>query len=212
LTKSVRGVSLGALTNYKNANLASFLLGLFYLLFPWFSSGLLNETTAIFGLVFLTVAIMRAKASNTVLGGLFQAFIGVLYLFALAGLVPISIVWFSALLLAAVFFIMELGYVKIGPVTKKADSFQVVPFTILTIGLLLSFLGYSTLFIINWQNILIALNYVAVFLFSLTSALQLAGWDIAGKKHTNTWLMFFAVAAIATAVAGTYQGTLFQWA
>lgn len=211
MVKYSKGVSFNALLNYKNGNIASFALGVFYLIFPWLSSGYLNETMAIFGLVFLTVSIMRAKPSNTVIGGLFQAFIGVIYLFALAGLVSsMTILWFMAIGLAFVFFVFELGFVKFGPVSKKADVFQAVPFTILAFGLIISMAGYSTLFVINWQNWLIALNYVAVLLFCLTSALQLAGWNIGGKS-TNTWLTVFAVAAIATSAAGVYQGSLFQW-
>ena len=210
MNKSTRGLSFNALLNYKNGNIASFALGIFYIIFPWLSSGILNETMAIFGLMFLTVSIMRAKPSNTVIGGLFQAFIGVIYLFALAGLVNMTVLWFLTIGLAFIFFVFELGFVKFGPTSKKADVFQAVPFTILAFGLLLSITGYATLFVIDWQNWLIALNYVAVLLFSLMSALQLAGWNIAGK-NTNTWLTVFAVAAIVTAVVGVYQGTLFQW-
>jgi hypothetical protein len=210
MVKYSKGLSFNALLNYKNGNIASFALGIFYIIFPWLSSGVLNETMAIFGLMFLTVSIMRAKPSNTVIGGLFQAFIGVIYLFALAGLVNMTVLWFMTIGLAFVFFIFELGFVKFGPVSKKADVFQVVPFTILAFGLIISMAGYSTLFVIDWQNWLIALNYVAVLLFSLMSALQLAGWNIGGKS-TNTWLTVFAVAAIVTSVVGVYQGSLFQW-
>jgi hypothetical protein len=209
--KTARGVSINALIDYKNANLASFLLGIFYVLFPWFSSGQLNETTAIFGFMFLTIAIMRAKKSNTVLGGLCQAFIGVIYLFALAGLVDMTILWFFSIALLLIFFVLELGFVKFGPITPHADAFQIVPLTILVVGLLLSMIGYSTLFTIPWQaNLLVSLNYVAIFMFSLLSMFQLAGWNIGGRS-TNTWIMLFAAIAVITAVVGTYQGTLWQW-
>jgi hypothetical protein len=211
LKNTARGVSFNALLNYRNANIASFALGIFYLLFPWFSSQHLNETVGIFGLMFLTISVMRAKKSNTVLGGLFQAFIGVIYLFALVGLVNINILWFLAIALTIGFFILELGFVKVGPITPHADAFQIVPFTLLTFGLLISMMGYSTLFVIPWsQNMLVSLNYIAVFMFSLLSMLQLAGWEVA-KKGTNTWILAFAAIAIITAVIGTYSGTLFQW-
>jgi hypothetical protein len=109
------------------------------------------------------------------------------------------------------FFVLELGFVKFGPITPHADAFQIVPFTLLTFGLLISMLGYSALFVIPWaQNMLISLNYIAVFMFSLLSMLQLAGWEIA-KKGTNMWILAFAAIAIITAVIGTYSGTLIQW-
>ena len=209
-------LSFSSLIDYKTGNLGAFMLGIFYLLFPWFTSGILNETMAIFGLMFITIAVMRAKGSNTVLGGFMQAFIGIVYILALAGIMPIATLWIFAIILTVAFFILEMGYVKFGPTTQKADAFQIVPFTLMTVALLVSIIGYSNLFIIDWGNLLVALNYVAVFLFCALSMFQVAGWNIADKKKTeskttNKYIMLFAVAAVITAVAGTYQGTLFQW-
>lgn len=205
-----KSIKLNALVNYKKGNLGATLLALVYLIFPWFNTGTLDPTIAIFGLMFLTIAVMRAKPKNSVISGLCQAFIGIIYLFAITGIIPVATLWTLTLVLAAIFFILELGFVKFGPTTSKADAFQIVPLTLLAFGLIVSILGYSTLFVIDWQNTLVALNYVAILLFCLLSLLQVAGWNIAGKS-TNTWIMVFAIAAIATLVLGTTQGTLWQW-
>ena len=210
MSRTIRGIPINALLNYRNANLGAFLLGIFYLIFPWMTSGVLDETTAIFGLMFLTISIMRAKGSNTVIGGLCQAFIGISYFLAIANIINIATLWTLTLILAAIFFVMELGFIRFGPVTKKADAFQLVPFTLLSFILLLSIAGYSPVLRIDWNNTLVAINYVAIFLFSALSMLQLAGWNVAGK-NTNQWLMIFAIVAIGTALFGTYQGTLWQW-
>jgi len=153
---------------------------------------------------------MRAKPSNSVIAGLCQGFIGITYAFAIANLVNVAILWIVTLILAAVFFILELGFVKIGPITAKADGFQAVPLTFLTFSLGLSVVGYSTLFIVSWATPLVALNFIAVLLFSLFALLQVTGWSVAGR-NTNLMLVLFAVGAIACAVLGVYQGTLFQW-
>lgn len=208
---SYRGINLGALTNYKTGNLASFVLGIFYIIFPWLSLGQFVPEVTIFGLVFLTIAVMRAKASNAVLSGLAQAFIGVIYVFAIAGIIDVAFLWILSIGLVALFFILELGFIKIGPITKKADAFQIVPLTILSFGLMLSIAGYSDLFVVSWSSPLIALNFVAILLFCLFSLLQIAGWNVAGKS-TNTMILLFAVGAIATAILSVYQGSLLAWA
>lgn len=210
---STTKIPWNALFDWKNANLGAFMLGVFYLIFPWMTSGVLDEGMAIFGLMFLTISIMRAKGSNTVIGGLMSGFIGVIYLCAIGGVVNMATLWMFTLIFAAIFFIFEMGIFKIGPISKKADAFQIVPFTLMTFALLLSMTGYSTIFIIDWSgNIIVALNYLAVFLFCALSMLQLAGWNVAGTDaKTNKWIMLFAVVAIAVAVFGTFQGTLWQW-
>jgi hypothetical protein len=57
---------------------------------------------------------------------------------------------------------------------------------------------------------IVAINYLAVLLFSLFSMLDLGGWRVMGAS-TDKWIMLFAVAAIATAVLGVYQGTMWSW-
>lgn len=210
MTRSTTKIPFNALLKWENGNLGVFLLGLFYLIFPWMTSGVLNETTAIFGLMFLTIAVMRAKGSNTVVGGLCQAFIGVIYICAIGGLISMATLWTTAIILTAIFFVLEMGFFKFGPITKKADAFQIVPLTLMTFALLMAISGQSTLFVIDWGNMLVALNYVSIFLFCALATLQLAGWNIAGK-NTNKYIMLFAVLAIALAIFGTYQGTLWQW-
>lgn len=198
------------LTSFKSGTLGSFALGVFYLIFPWFTQGALDPLMSIFGLMFLTIAFMRAKGSNTVIGGLCQSFIGIMYVFAVGGVISIDNLWILSIVCTALFFILELGFVKLGPTTKRSDAFQIVPLTLMTFVLLLSIIGYTSIFVIDMNNLMVTGNYIAVFLFCALSMLQLAGWNIAGK-NTNKWITIFAVAAIALAFIGTYQGTLFQW-
>jgi hypothetical protein len=207
---AAKGIQFKSLVSYKKGNLGAFVLAIFYLVFPWLTMGAMDYYITIFGLMFLTISVMRAKESNTVIGGLAQAFIGVIYIFALAGTIGVDTLWMLTLVLTGLFFIMEMGFVKFGPTTQKADAFQMVPFVLMTFTLLMALLGYTTLFVVDWSNMLVALNYVAIFLFCALSALQLAGWNVAGKK-TNMWLVIFAVGSIVAAFMGVYQGTLFQW-
>ena len=209
---SVRGIPFSKLFDWKTANLSTTIVAIFYLIFPWFSVGVLDTTTAIFGIMFLTVAIMRAKPSNRVISGFCQAFIALCYLSAVAGLMDITILWTTTLILTAVFFAFELGFLKFTPQTTKADVFQIVPLTILAFALLMGFAGYASIFIISFTNMFEWLNYAAMMLFCFVSAFQVAGWNVTGKeKSTNTLILFLGIAIVATALLGTYQGTLFAW-
>ena len=208
--RSVRGIPLNALVNTQNANLGFTLMGLFYLLFPFLLSGL-DYSTAIFGIMFLTIAIIRAKSRITVIGGLAAAFIGIIYFMASVNAMNIDTLWTLTLILAAIFFIFELGFLKYGPTTSRAKAFAIIPLALLSFSLILAFIGYNPYIVIDWNRIWSALNYLCVLLVSLLGMLQIAGWNVIGKKSTNKWLLIFALGAVATAFLGTYQGTLFQW-
>ena len=206
-----KGLSFKKMFDYKKGNLGISLLAVFYLLFPIFSLGRLDTNLLIYGLMFLTVAVMRAKESNVVLAGFIQALIGTIYVLAIAGVIASTYLMVTSVVLVAAFFAFELGFIKFGPITRKADVFQVVPFTLLSVGIVLSLLGVSTLFSasissFSWST----LNFIAMLLFSLFSGFQIAGWNLA-KNNTNKFLIIFAVGAIATTLLGTYQGVLFQW-
>ena len=209
---SVRGIPFSKLFDWKTANLSTTLVGLFYLVFPWFSMGVLDTTTAIFGIMFISIAIMRAKPSNRVISGFFQAFIALCYLSAVAGLMDLSILWIITLVLTGLFFVFELGFLKFTPQTTKADAFQIVPLMILGFALLMGFAGYASIFVISFTNMFEWLNYAAMMLFCFVSAFQVAGWNVTGKeKSTNTLILFLGIAIVFTALLGTYQGTLFAW-
>lgn len=211
--KSSGKLQLKKLFDYKTGTLAPTVLAIFYLVFPWFNTGVLDQTTAIFGIMFLTIAVMRARTSNYVLSGFFQALIGICYLFAITGLLDATFLWTFTIILAALFFIFELEFIKFGPKTTKADAFQIVPLTILGFALIAAFAGYGgNVYIIDFSNTFEMLNYLTVMLFSLVYAFQIAGWNITkAEKTTNQLILVLAFAAVATALMGTYQGTLFQW-
>ena len=208
--RTVRGIPLNALVNTQNANLGFTLMGLFYLIFPFLLSSL-DYSTVIFGIMFLTIAIIRAKTRISVIGGLAAAFIGIIYFMASVNAMNIDTLWMLALILAAIFFIFELGFLKFGPTTSKAKAFAIIPLALLSFSLILGFIGYNPYIVIDWNRIWSALNYLCVLLVSLLGMLQIAGWNVIGKKNTNKWLLIFALGAVATAFLGTYQGTLFQW-
>ena len=208
--RSVRGIPLNALVNTEDANLGFTLMGLFYLIFPFLLSSL-DYSTIIFGIMFLTIAIIRAKTRISVIGGLAAAFIGIIYFMASVNAMDIDTLWTLALILAAIFFILELGFLKYGPTTSKAKAFAIIPLALLSFSLILGFIGYNPYIVIDLDRIWSALNYLCVLLVSLIGMLQIAGWNVIGKENTNKWLLIFALGAVATAFLGTYQGTLFQW-
>ena len=210
MEKSFRGIPLNQMFNTKNANLGFTLLGIFYIIFPMLLSAL-DYSTLIFGIMFLTVAIVRAKTRISVIGGLSAAFIGIIYFMASTNIMSLDMLWTLTLVFAVIFFIFELGFFKYGPVTSKARAFAVIPLALLAFSLILAFIGYNPYIIINWNNLWSALNYLCVLLVSLLGLLQITGWNVLGKQNTNKWILIFALGAVATAFLGTYQGTLFQW-
>jgi hypothetical protein len=208
--KTIRGIPLNALFKWQNANLGFTLLGLFYLVFPWFTSGVFDTVTAMFGMMFLSIALLRAKASVSVLGALFAAFLGICYFFGSIAIIDTTLLWGMTVLLFIGFLIFEMGFFKVGPTTKSAKAFVIVPLSLLSFSLILAFVGKNPVLTINWSNMIVAINYLAVLLFSLFSMLDLGRWRVMGAS-TDKWIMLFAVAAIATAVLGVYQGTMWSW-
>lgn len=210
MTRTFRGIPINQLLQWKTGNLGFTLLGLFFLLFPWFSSGVFNTTVALFGMMFLSAGIIRAKSKCTALGGFFAACLGICYFFASFAFIDAAFLWTASILLFVGFLIFELNVVKFGPSTSKAKAFIVVPLSLLSFSLILAFVGKNPMITIEWTNLFVSLNYLSILLFSMLTLFDIGGWRIAGSK-TNLWIMLFAVAAIATAFLGTYQGTLFQW-
>jgi len=211
MSKKTRDIQLKSLVQWQTGNLGFTLLGIFYLLFPWFTSGVFDTGTALFGLMFLSIGIIRSKSKATVLGALFAALLGICYFSSSIAFLDISFLWVASILLFIGFIVFEMGFLKFGPVTEKAKAFIVVPLALLSFSLILAFIGKNPMLTISWSNLWVAMNYLTVLLFSIFSMLGVVGWDVMGK-NTNKWVMLFAVAAIATAFMGTYQGTLFQWA
>ena len=208
--RTVRGIPINALFNTKDGNLGISLMALFYILFPFLLSGL-DYSTLIFGIMFLTVAIIRAKGRISVIGGLAAAFIGIIYFIASVNAMNINTLWTLTLVFAAIFFVFEFGFIKYGPTTSKAKAFAIIPLALLSFSLILAFIGYNPYIRIDWNRIWSALNYLCVLLVSLLAMLQISGWNVIGKKNTNKYILIFALGAVATAFLGTYQGTLFQW-
>lgn len=208
--RTVRGISINAMFDTKNGNLGISLMALFYILFPFLLSGL-DYSTAIFGIMFLTVAIIRVKSRISVIGGLAAAFIGIIYFTASLSAMDIYTLWTLTLIFAAIFFVFELGFFKYGPTTSKAKGFAVVPLALLSFSLILAFVGYNPYIHIDFSRMWSALNYLCILLVSLLAMFQVVGWNVIGKKNTNKWILIFALGAVVTAFLGTYQGTLFQW-
>lgn len=198
------------LFNYKTGNLGFGLLGLFYIFFPWFTLGAFDTTTAMFGLMFLTCGVIRAKSQATVLGGLFAAFLGMSYFFSNIAFIPAATAWMLVIIFFALSMILELGFVKFGPSAASAKAFIIVPLALLAFSLILALVGYNPMLRIDFTDLWVALNYVAVLLFCLFNVLSMAGWHVM-KGKTNLWITVFAVFAVATAFMGAYGGTLFQW-
>ena len=207
---SFKAVFNKQLFSYKKATLGPMLMALVYILVPWFSQGAINETLAIFGIMWLMIAVMRAKGKNTVLGGLTVGFIGVIYIFAIANIINLAQLWTFTLLLTGAFFILEMGFVKLGKITQKSDAFQLVPLTIMSFTLIAGIAGYTSLIIFNAADMMGAINYIGLMLFCILSMLQVAGWNIMGK-NTNMWITIFAVAVAATAFLQAYGISMFQW-
>lgn len=207
---SIRGIPIRELFQWKNANLGFTLLGLFYLIFPWFSSGTFDTVTAMFGMMFLGIAVLRAKGSVSVLGALCVAFLGICYFFGSIALMDIALLWTLTIVLFVGFIIFEMGFVKLGPTTSSAKAFSIVPLSLLAFSLILAFVGKNPVLTIDTTQIMVALNYLAVLLFSLFSIFDLGGWQVMGPK-TDRWLLLFALLAVATAFLGIYQGSLGQW-
>jgi hypothetical protein len=206
----IHGLPINKMFEWKNANLGFTLLGLFYLIFPWFASGRLNNVTAMFGMMFLAIAILRAKGSVSVLGSLFVAFLGICYFFGSISLMDINLLWFLAIVMFVGSLVFELGFIKIGKSTSSAKAFVLVPLSLISFSLILALIGKNPRLIIDWKNMWTSLNYVAILLFSTVTMLDIAGWKVAGGS-TNKWIMLFAIFAIATAFMGIGQGTLWQW-
>jgi hypothetical protein len=206
----IQGIPSKAMFKWQNANLGFTLLGLFYLVAPWLSSGVFNTITAMFGMMFLSIGILRAKVRVSVLGALFASFLGICYFFGSVALMDITLLWGMTIVLFIGFLIVEMGFFKVGPTTKSAKAFVIVPLSLLSFSLILAFLGKNPVLTINWNQMVVAINYLAVLLFSLFSMLDLGGWRVMGAS-TDKWIMVFAVAAIGTAVLGIYQGSLWMW-
>lgn len=208
--KAIRGLKIEELFNWKNGNLGFTLLGVFYLIFPWFASGVLNTMTAIFGMMFLSIAILRARPSVSVLGALMVAFLGISYTFGSIAFLPVALIWTYTIVLFAIFLVFEFQFLKFGPSTSSAKGFAIVPLSLLSFNLILAFIGKNPTLAISWNQGLVAINYLAILLFSFVSMCDLGGWKVMGSS-TDKWILAFAILAVATAFLGTYQGTLFQW-
>lgn len=209
---STQKLSIGALLSWEKANLAPFALAIFYLIFPPIWSGSMDQTTMIFGLMFLTITIMRAKGSNYVISGLVQAFIGVSYFSAVAGLIALEALWILSIVCFVIFLVFELTSFHFGPRTNRSDAFQIVPLCILGFTLVMALANYGSIYVIDFANPLSALNYVAVMLFCFVYMFQIAGWNVTGKQKTTNYLILaLAIGAIFFAFAGTTQGTLWAW-
>jgi len=198
------------IVSYQKGTLGYFLLFIAYVFLPWFTNGVIDQTLTIFGLMFLCIAVMRGKGSNTVLGGLFCAFMGIVYLAALAGFIELAFLWLFAILLTVGFFIFELGLIKFGPTSRKSDAFQLVPLTLLSFILLLGIIGKSNLITFNTGDIVSMLNYLAMTMFVVVSMLDVAGWKLF-KSNNNKWITMFAAIAVITAFLGIYGLPLVQW-
>jgi hypothetical protein len=186
------------------------MLGIFYLLFPWFSTGSFDQTNAVFGMMFLTIGIVRAKPSISVIGGIMMSFLGMAYFFGSIAFLEMSFVWMLSIIMFGAFLVFELGYLKIGPSTSTAKAFILVPLALLTFSLALAFVGRNPIIAIDFTNLWVALNYVAILAFSLFTMLGIAGWRVMGPS-TDKWIMMLAILAVATAFLGVYQGSLVMW-
>lgn len=203
-------IPFNKMIEWKNANLGFTLLGLFYLVFPWFATGVFNNVTAMFGMMFLAIGLLRAKGSVSVLGALFVAFLGICYFFGSISFMDKALLFTLSILLFIGFLVFELGFVKFGRKTSGAKAFVLVPLSLIVFSLVLAFIGKNPTLTISFTNMWIPLNYLAILLFSLVSMLDIAGWRVMGSS-TGKWAMIFAIVAVVSAFMGIGAGTLWQW-
>lgn len=198
------------LVSYQKSTLGFSLMAVAFIFLPWLNQGVIDQTLTIFGILWLQIAVMRAKGANTVIGGLCTAFIALSYMSVIGGIISIIYLFPLTLGLTALFFILEMGFFKFGPTTQKSDAFQIVPMAIMSFILITGLLGYNSLFVFNMNDIMGAINYLGLLFFSVLTMLDVAGWKIMGKK-TNLWITIFALAVVATAFMDAYGISLFRW-
>lgn len=196
---------------WKTANLAPTLLGLWYLIVPWVFTQAINQTMAIFGFTFLSVGIIKAKPRPTVLASLFSALIGIGYVLTLMTTMPLEVLWMITLGLFALVLVFEFDVFKFGPTNAKAKVLTVVPLTLLGFCIVLGLAGYNPYITFNFADYpLVCLNYLAVMAFCWLYVLDYAGYK-PFKARTNTWLNAMALIAVLLSLVGMYQGSLFQY-
>lgn len=191
--------TLKMLFNWKTGNLGRALLAFFWLLFPWFTSGMFDTTLVIYGLMLLQLAFMNAKSKNSVIAGIACSASGFVYLSALVNLINIATLWILEILLTLIFFVTELGILKFGPSTSQARVATVLPYGLITFSILFSILGFCTIYAINFANFIVSIPMICMFLYSGLSFLQILGWDMF-KAKTDKAIMFFAFAIVAISI------------
>jgi hypothetical protein len=197
--------------SWKTGNLSLFLLAIANLLFPLlFSKGtVINQGLIMAGLMFLTINIVRAKGSPTVLGSLFTALIGLSYIFGLMTTMNVGILWTVSILLFVGVLIFEFGIFKFGPSNSKAKVLTIIPLAILGFSMLLSVAGYNPLMPFSWSSQwLMILPFLSIMLFCWIYVLDIGGWKPL-KGRTNLALNLLALVAFALIFLASAQGTLF---
>jgi hypothetical protein len=195
---------------WKTGNLALTVIALFYLVIPIWRTlttrGVpLDQGMVIFGMTFLCVSLVKAKASPTVLGGVFTAVLGISYMMLVMTSVSASVLWITSILLFVATLVFEIGIFKFGPSNSKAKALTLVPLTFIGFSIILALVGYNPVVVINWKYWTIALSYLATMVFCWLYVLDYAGWEVF-KSKTGRWMTVMAVVAVAFSVLGMLQG------
>ena len=199
------------MTNWKNGNIAPFLLGVWYIIAPFLGGGAINEKMMIFGFTFFAIALLQSKTSPTVIASLCTAFLGISYFMFVMTTISDSFLWTISIILFAAVLILEFGIFKFGPTATQGKDLTLVPLTILAFSVLLGLAGYNPYIRFDFNRLfLVAVNYLAVMVFCFLWVLNRIGYRPFGK-NTVTYMNIMAIAAVVCSLIGFYQGSLFQW-
>lgn len=192
------------MTSWKSGNLGLLLIALTYLAVPFLFGKPLGQTSILFGLTWLCVALVKAKSSPTVLGSFFTALLGLSYFLTVLTTAD-AWLWTASLAFTALTFVFELGLFKFGPSNAKAKVLTVVPVLLLGFYILLGFAGQNTRLLINWNNWGIAVSYVALMVYSFLFTFDEAGYR-PFKGKTTLYMNIMAIAVLLLAILGIMQG------
>lgn len=200
-------IPLKQMFNWKNGNIAPTIIGIWFLLLPLALYKAVDARIMLLGFTFLSIAIVRASSSPTVLGALFSAFIGLAYFFAFVGNISETVMWTLSIGLFAAVCIFEFRIFSFGPSNAKAKLLSIIPLAIMGFSLLLGVVGYNPALAFNWSQWMIAVFYVSVMLFCWIYVLEQVGWK-PFKARTTLLQNLLAFVAVGLSILGMMQGTL----
>ena len=196
-------IPLKTMFKWNSKSFAPSLLGVWFIIYPWFTKGVLTPETAIFGFTFFAIGLISAGTkAPTLIASLLTAFLGINYFLYSMNAITSPMLWTFSMIMFAVVLVFEFGIFKIGPSTVQAKDLAIVPLTLLGFAILLGLAGINPYITINWNRyILVGISYLALMVFCFLFVFERVGYRPFGK-NTVTWLNIMAIATVALTLFG----------